>query len=64
MGVWSRASESAPPLQSVRVAADRCCPGDLFGFLRCQLTMAEEQRQRPGRSARPLTVEGVPVIPR
>lgn len=64
MGVWSRASESAPPLQSVLVAADRCCPGDLFGFLRCQLTMAEEQRQRPGRSARPLTVEGVPVIPR
>ena len=61
MGGWSRVSESAPPLQFVRMAADRCCPGDLFGFLRCRLTMAEEQRQRPGRSARLLTVEGVPV---
>ena len=55
MGGWSRESESAPPLQFVRVAADRCSPGDLFGFLRCRLTMAEEQLQRPGWSARLLT---------
>ncbi|MFJ3308327.1 DUF4158 domain-containing protein [Streptomyces sp. NPDC086549] len=61
MGGWSHGSEFAPPLQFVRVAADCRRMGDRCGSLRCRLTTAGEQRQRPGRSARLLTVEGVPV---